>query len=100
MSATLTDDQAEVVEITTVPIDVPTLLLKMGMAPSKNQARRLIEQGAVEISEEKIIGITYEAYLRVGEENKLHVRCGKQQKIAVFSAENIATIVSIKKGIA
>ena len=40
-----------------VPVDIVTLLVKTGLAPSKSEARRLVQQNSVSVNNEKVTDI-------------------------------------------
>ena len=40
-----------------VPMDIVTLLVKTGLAPSKSEARRLVQQNSVSVNNEKVTDI-------------------------------------------
>ena len=40
-----------------VPVDIVTLLVKTGLAPSKSEARRLVQQSSVSVNNEKVTDI-------------------------------------------
>ena len=46
-----------------VPVDIVTLLVKTGLAPSKSEARRLVQQNSVSVNNEKVtdIAVSYTA---------------------------------------
>ena len=40
-----------------MPVDIVTLLVKTGLAPSKSEARRLVQQNSVSVNNEKVTDI-------------------------------------------
>jgi tyrosyl-tRNA synthetase len=59
-------------------IDVLTLLVKTGLAPSKSEARRLVMQGGVSIKENKITQINHIVGIDHFEQNELLIQKGKK----------------------
>jgi tyrosyl-tRNA synthetase len=66
-------------------VAVPLLLVKLKLAASKSEARRLIEQGAVEIEGEVVTDIT--ADLREGDV----IRVGKHRFLRIVDADKERT---------
>ena len=52
-------DSMPTTKVSTLPISITDLLVQTKLAPSKGQARRLIEQGGISINDEKISDINY-----------------------------------------
>ncbi|MFA5623045.1 MAG: tyrosine--tRNA ligase [Candidatus Dojkabacteria bacterium] len=69
------DTHIEVVEIDSTEISIVDLLTQLNISESKSQARRLVEQGAVKLNEEKITDWSLNITL---DPNKTYVlKCGK-----------------------
>lgn len=66
--------EVEEVEITKEEIQVNDLLVEIGFAQSKSQARRLIEQGAVKIDDQKLSDWQYLCHLQ----NPITIKAGKK----------------------
>ena len=47
-------------KIESLPISILDAMIQVGFAPSKGQARTLIEQGGISLNEEKITETTYQ----------------------------------------
>ena len=69
----------------TLTVAVPLLLVRLGLATSKSEARRLIEQGAVEIGGNVVTGAT--ADLRAGD----LIRVGKHRFLRIVDADHEKT---------
>ena len=67
-----------VLNVGDLPVDIVTLLVKTGLAPSKSEARRLIQQNSVSVNGEKVSSI--EAVYTAADlaENGLMIKKGKK----------------------
>lgn len=61
---------------------LPRLLIEIGLAPSMAEARRLIEQGGVRVSGERVSRVDFEVALQPNE--SVVVQVGKRRHLAVF----------------
>lgn len=68
-------DEVPVVKIRQKTIDIVSLLIEAGLAPSKSEARRLMEQGGVKIGHEKVTDP--KAVITIGE--PFILQCGKRK---------------------
>ncbi|KAF0152130.1 MAG: tyrosyl-tRNA synthetase [Ignavibacteria bacterium] len=72
-----------VIEKELVEIDILELIVKVNFAPSKGEARRLVQQGGVTIDGEKIsdykevVKLNHEMILKVGKRNFIKIICNK-----------------------
>lgn len=61
---------------------LPDLLVATGLVLSKNEARRLIEQGGVRVNGERVVQVSYEVDLREGQE--IQLQAGKLRFVRVL----------------
>ena len=68
-------DEIETIKLAQKNIDIVSLLKDAGLAPSKSEAKRLIEQGGVRLNQEKVSDIA----LSVSLAKPVLVQCGKRK---------------------
>jgi tyrosyl-tRNA synthetase len=67
------DVETRVISTTGAPVKLVELLVQTDLAPSKAEARRLIQQGGVRVNGEKVADVTYQLNAEATREAQLQV---------------------------